>query len=112
MPNTSTISGPLFKVLASPFLGLQQALSIGDDCWSWTTLSGEVYEDVELLSLAPDKVTIRHGHGVATIARTDLPREIQQRLIDNSEMAEPDFADERHEAPANRAASFSKAIQR
>jgi hypothetical protein len=93
MPNMITIHGPnlpLWKVLASPFLTLQQALAICDDYWTWTTQNGDVYEDVDLLTLSRDEVTFRHKYGVSSVARADLAEHVQQSLIDNTMMAEPD----------------------
>jgi hypothetical protein len=81
---------PLFKVLAMPFYTIQKALKACDDCWTWTTLKGEVYEDVVLLKMDRDYVTIRHKYGTTLLARTDLDHRVQKSLVDNSEMADPD----------------------
>jgi hypothetical protein len=119
MPNMITIHGsnlPLWKVLLSPFITLQKAFSVCEDCWTWTTLDGEIYEDVEILRLRPDELTIRHKYGVSSVARADLALHIQQSLIDNTLMAEPDdYRDNRPEEqyvgthPMAQAQSFSRA---
>ena len=104
---------PLFKALSSPFHFLQQAFTACEDCWTWTTVHGEMYEDVLLLDLTRDTATIQHRYGVDTILRADLDRETQQSLIDNSEMAEPDDLHEddhfAHARPMSRAEHFSHA---
>jgi hypothetical protein len=103
---------PLLKVLTVPFATLHEALTPCEDDWTLSTVKGEIYEDVVLMELTRDKVTIQHVYGVDTIARADLDRESQQWLIDHSMMAEPDdistddhFA---HARPMTRA-SFSHA---
>jgi hypothetical protein len=81
---------PLLKVLAMPFYTIQRALKACDDCWTWTTLNGDIYEDVVLLKMDRDNVTIRHKYGMTSLARTELDPRVQQSLVDHSEMADPD----------------------
>ena len=81
---------PLLTALARPFLMFKDALSLGEDCWTWSTRQGKVFEDVVLVKLDRSDVTIRHKYGVATIGRTDLSEQIQRSLIENFEMAESD----------------------
>ena len=80
----------LLTALARPFLMFKEALSLGEDCWTWTTAQGRVFEDVVLVKLDRHEVTIRHKYGMATLGRTDLSSEIQKSLIENFEMTEPD----------------------
>jgi len=99
MPNMTTFHGttfPLLKALANSFVSLQEALTPCEDRWTLSTIHGEIYEDVVLLDLEPDKATIQHAYGVDTIARADLDRESQQRLIDNSLMAEPELGSDEY----------------
>jgi hypothetical protein len=93
MPNMNTFHGskmPLLTALARPFLMFKDALSLGEDCWTWTTAQGRVFEDVVLVKLDRHEVTIRHKYGVATIGRNDLSLEVQKSLNENFEMCEPD----------------------
>jgi hypothetical protein len=81
---------PLLTALARPFLMFKDALSLGEDCWTWTTAQGRVYEDVVLVKLDRDDVTIRHKYGTATIGRVDLTPQVQKSLTENFELSEPD----------------------
>jgi hypothetical protein len=86
----SPAEGPLFKVLATPFYTLQQAFKACDDCWTWTTLGGDIYEDVVLLKMDRDNITIRHKYGITSLARTELDQRVQESLMNNSEMDDSD----------------------
>jgi hypothetical protein len=81
---------PLLTALFRPFLIFKDALSVGEDYWTWATAQGHVYEDVVLVKLDRYEVTIRHKYGMATIGRCDLSPQIQQSLIENFELGEPD----------------------
>ena len=81
---------PLLTALARPFLMFKDALSLGEDCWTWTTAQGRVYEDVVLVKLDRHEVTIRHKYGMATLGRGDLSPRIQKSLAENVELPEPD----------------------
>jgi len=81
---------PLLTSLVRPFLLFKEALSVGEDCWTWTTAQGRVYEDVVLVKLDRSEVTIRHKYGMATIGRSELSPQIQKSLVENFEIAEPD----------------------
>ena len=84
---------PLLSALAQPFLVFKTALSACEDYWTWRTHQGEIYEDVVLVKLDPNYVTIRHKFGVDKIRRTDLIQTIQDSLVENFELAEPDEMD-------------------
>jgi hypothetical protein len=79
---------PLLKVLASPFVTLHQILTVGDDCWTWTTLNGDAYEDVVILDLTATDVTIEHKYGVSTLLRSELAPHIQKNLAEHSLLAD------------------------
>ena len=87
--NTSNKSNKTFlKVLASPFTKFTQALSVGEDYWTWMTLDGQAFEDVEILKIDREEVKIRHKYGVASLLKTELSKKIQQSLRDNVEYVE------------------------
>jgi hypothetical protein len=86
MPNMTLTTGsynPFFKAIANPFVSLHEALTPCEDCWSLSTVNGEIYEDVVMMELTRDTVTIQHEYGIDTIARAELDRESQKWLIDN-----------------------------
>jgi hypothetical protein len=81
-------SKDLFLFTLSRFLcSLKAALSffkdfftLGEDLWTWTTRTGELYEDVELLRIEADEVVIRHKFGECSLAINDLSRKTRERL--------------------------------
>lgn len=79
---------PFLKTLASPFIKFKQALTPGEDYWTWTDVEGHVYEDVDLVKMERDQVTIRHKYGVTSIAKMALAEKIQKSLKDDLEIAE------------------------
>jgi hypothetical protein len=47
---------------------VKDLLTIGDDYWTWTTRSGEWFEDVEIEQIEADELVLRHKFGVARLA--------------------------------------------
>ena len=43
-------------------------LTIGDDYWTWTTRTGEWFEDVEIERIEADELVLKHKFGVARLA--------------------------------------------
>jgi hypothetical protein len=46
---------------------LKDLLTIGDDYWTWTTRTGEWFEDVEIEQIEADELVIKHKFGVARL---------------------------------------------
>lgn len=43
-------------------------LTIGEDYWTWTTRTGEWFEDVEIEQIEADELVLKHKFGVARLA--------------------------------------------
>jgi len=46
----------------------------------WTTTDGKVYQEVSVIKVAPDAVTILHHDGGALVPLANLPPDIQERF--------------------------------
>lgn len=69
---------PLF-LLVLAFLGRKEArafvkdfVTVGEDLWTWTTRTGELYEDVEVSGIEEGEVVIRHKLGISRLAIDEL----------------------------------------
>jgi hypothetical protein len=62
----------------------QDFFTVGEDYWTWTTKSGEVFEDAEVEKIESDEVTIRHRFGVAHIAIDQLS-EASHELLEQTQ---------------------------
>jgi hypothetical protein len=51
---------------------LTDLVSVAEDQWTWTTVSGEVYEDAEVVGIEVDEVVLRHRHGVSALSIDSL----------------------------------------
>src|ERR1700693_5830735 len=92
MPNMTTLNGsnvPFLDFLAAPYVKLKYLLTPSEDYWTWLTLDGKAYEDVVLVKLDRDQVTIRHSNGVATIAKDNLNERVRNSLIHDIDTADP-----------------------
>jgi hypothetical protein len=59
---------------------LTDFLTVGEDLWTYTTTSGEIYEEVELQRVTDDKIVIRHRYGVSCLALDDLSEKTRDLL--------------------------------
>jgi hypothetical protein len=54
--------------------------TIGEDHWTWTTQSGEWYEDAEIEAIEQGELVLKHRYGIARLA-IDLLSEQSRRLL-------------------------------
>ena len=47
-------------------------VTIGEDHWSWTTCSGDLFEDAEIELIEHGELVLRHRHGVVRLAIAEL----------------------------------------
>jgi hypothetical protein len=60
---------------------LKDFLTVGEDLWTWTTSTGEWYEDVELEDIHAGEVVIRHKFGTSRVAIDRLSAKSHQLLF-------------------------------
>jgi hypothetical protein len=46
---------------------VKDLLTVGEDYWTWTTRSGEWFEDVEIEQIEADELVLKHKFGVARL---------------------------------------------
>jgi hypothetical protein len=97
---TNRFSPPLL-VLA--FIALSSLSSRAED---WKTTDGKIYQDVHVVNVQPDTVTILHHDGGAAIPLANLPADLQKRFSFDADKAR-DAAKERVREDADNA----KALQ-
>jgi hypothetical protein len=61
------------------FLG--DFFSVLDDRWTWTTLSGDLYEDAEIEAIEDDLLVLRHRFGMAHVPLEELSDASRQLLL-------------------------------
>jgi hypothetical protein len=54
--------------------------TIGEDLWTWTTLTGDLYEDVEVRNIEEGEVMIQHKLGTSRVAIDDLSDKSRELL--------------------------------
>lgn len=94
MPNTTLGTAsklPDFTFLSTPYAWLSRLLAPCEDCWTWMTNDGTIYEEVEVLTVGPKYVTFRHSYGTASVLLTELTPEVQRTLRDHAVATEPRF---------------------
>lgn len=82
------LDGVLFAVLSFYILNrkttgefIKDFVTVGEDLWSWTTCTGELYEDVEVQEIAAGEVLIRHKFGTARLPISRLSESSRGLLL-------------------------------
>jgi hypothetical protein len=60
-------------------------VTIGEDHWSWTTCSGDLFEDAELELIEDGELVLRHRYGVVRLAIAELTAH-SRRLLASTQM--------------------------
>lgn len=101
---TGRIMKSTFAILVIAVLLTISATSLRAD--DWKTTDGKVYQNVQIVGLNPDAVTILHQDGGASVPLANLPADIQKRF--NYDPAKAEAAAEAR-AERNRAAKVQQA---
>jgi hypothetical protein len=67
---------------------IRDLLTIGDDYWTWTTRSGEWFEDVEIERIEEDELVLRHKFGVVRLAVGRLSEKSRHVLFHTQKWAD------------------------
>jgi hypothetical protein len=60
-------------------------VSVGDDRWTWTTRTGDLYEDVEIEKIEAEELVLKHKFGVSRLAINALSEKSRQLLLRTSQ---------------------------
>jgi hypothetical protein len=74
----------------------------------WKTRDGKVYQDVKVISVAPDAVTILHQDGGALVPLANLPADLQKRFAYDPAKAQAAAARRAKTEAAERAAMLDR----
>jgi hypothetical protein len=67
---------------------LKDMLTVGEDLWTWTTRSGEAFEDVEIAEIEADELVLKHKFGVARLAIDHLSEKSRYILFHTQKWAD------------------------
>jgi hypothetical protein len=67
---------------------LKDLLVVGEDYWTWTTRSGEAFEDVEIEQIQADELVLKHRYGIARLAIDRLSEKSRHVLIHTQKWAD------------------------
>jgi hypothetical protein len=86
---TCLTMSPLSRRLRLFGAKVRQALTPSEDYWTWITLDGEVYEDVDVLFVQGDQITFRHKCGRASLPISVLSENDRAHLAQGYRGARP-----------------------
>jgi hypothetical protein len=70
-----TLGGP-----RRTFQFVRDCVTVGEDHWTWTTRTGEWFEDAEIEAIADGELILRHRHGIVHLAINALSKASRDRL--------------------------------
>jgi hypothetical protein len=59
---------------------LKDLVTVGEDQWTWTTRTGQGFEEVELKKIEADEVVLQHRFGVCRLAIEQLTEDSRRLL--------------------------------
>jgi len=60
---------------------LKDFLTIGEDQWTWTTKTGDIYEDAEIAQIEVDEILLQHRLGAARVPIASLSTDTRRLLL-------------------------------
>ena len=70
------------------YLFVKDCLSVGEDYWTWTTRTGEWFEDAEIETIEQGELVLRHRYGVVRLAIDCLSEKSRQLLFHTQKWAD------------------------
>jgi hypothetical protein len=67
---------------------VKDLLTVGEDYWTWTTRTGEVFEDAEIAQIETDEVLIKHRFGMARLVIEHLSERSRYILFRSQKWAD------------------------
>jgi hypothetical protein len=60
---------------------IKDLTSVGEDCWTWTTQAGEIFEDAEVDKIENDHLVLKHRFGVVHLSVEELSEKSRHLLL-------------------------------
>jgi hypothetical protein len=67
---------------------IKDLLIVGEDYWTWTTRTGEAFEDVEIEQIEADALVLKHRYGIARLAIDRLSEKSRYVLFHTQKWAD------------------------
>jgi hypothetical protein len=66
----------------------KDCMTVGEDHWTWTTCSGEWFEDAEIEAIEEGELVLRHRYGIVRLAIDRLSEQSRHLLLQTEKWAE------------------------
>lgn len=70
------------------YVFIKDCLTIGEDHWTWTTRSGEWFEDAEVEAIEQGELVLKHRYGVVRVAIDRLSERSRHLLVQSAKWAD------------------------